>query len=71
MPLTIPAKAEHTTFLYSEPCADLDALSADIAYLGIPYGRILHLRRDRQRPEPRRAGHAPGDRPDPALHRAL
>ncbi|ABS17198.1 agmatinase (plasmid) [Brucella anthropi] len=38
MPLTIPAKAEHRTFLYSEPCLDLDALSADIAYLGIPYG---------------------------------
>lgn len=38
MPLTIPAKAEHRTFLYSEPCTDLDALSADIAYLGIPYG---------------------------------
>lgn len=38
MPLTIPAKAEHQTFLYSEPCTDLDGLRADIAYLGIPYG---------------------------------
>lgn len=38
MPLTIPAKAEHQTFLYSELNTDLEQLSADIAYLGIPYG---------------------------------
>ena len=38
MPLTIPAKIEHQTFLYSELNTNLDSLSADIAYLGIPYG---------------------------------
>lgn len=37
-PLTIPARVEHQTFLYSELDTNLDALSADIAYLGIPYG---------------------------------
>lgn len=30
---------EVPTFLYSKPCHDLDELDADIAYLGIPYGR--------------------------------
>lgn len=30
---------EVPTFLYSQPCRDLDKLDADIAYLGIPYGR--------------------------------
>lgn len=38
MPLTIPAKVDHQTFLYSELMTDLSSLSADIAYLGIPYG---------------------------------
>lgn len=38
MPLTIPAKIEHQTFLYSELDTDLDNLATDIAYLGIPYG---------------------------------
>jgi agmatinase len=36
---TIPAKAEHTTFLYSTPVADGAKIEADIAYLGIPYGQ--------------------------------
>ena len=38
MTLTAPHKPGHPTFLYSEPATDLDALDADIAYLGIPYG---------------------------------
>ncbi|MCV9938434.1 agmatinase [Boseaceae bacterium BT-24-1] len=38
MRLTVPAKAEHTTFLYSAAVNSLDDLAADIAYLGIPYG---------------------------------
>src|SRR5438105_13987375 len=38
-PLTVPSKIGHPTFLYSEPVTDLDNLQADIAYLGIPYGR--------------------------------
>ncbi|WNJ87928.1 agmatinase [Bosea sp. 685] len=39
MKLTVPAKAEHTTFLYSSPVDSLEDLTADIAYLGIPYGQ--------------------------------
>jgi agmatinase len=38
MPLTIPARVEHHTFLYSTLQTDLDALNADIGYIGIPYG---------------------------------
>jgi agmatinase len=38
MNLTIPSWAGYQTFLYSEPCTDLDLLAADIAYIGIPYG---------------------------------
>lgn len=36
--LTTPPKHGHKTFLFSEPCFDLDKLAADIAFLGIPYG---------------------------------
>jgi agmatinase len=38
MTLTIPAKIEHQTFLYSSLETDLSALQADIAYIGVPYG---------------------------------
>jgi agmatinase len=36
--LTVPPKHGHSTFLFSELALDLDALRADIAFLGIPYG---------------------------------
>lgn len=37
-PLTTPPRHGHKTFLFSEPCFDLDNLNADIAFLGIPFG---------------------------------
>lgn len=37
-PLTVPASVSHGTFLFSEPCSDLDALDAQIVFMGIPYG---------------------------------
>lgn len=37
-PLTVPAAVSHGTFLYSQSCTDLDALDADIAFMGIPHG---------------------------------
>lgn len=36
--LTVPPKHGHPTFLFSELALDLEALKADIAFLGIPYG---------------------------------
>jgi len=36
--LTVQPKHGHTTFLFSDLALDLDALKADIAFLGIPYG---------------------------------
>jgi agmatinase len=36
--LTTPPQQGHRTFLFSELAGDLDALEADIAFLGIPYG---------------------------------
>jgi agmatinase len=36
--LTVPPKHGPPTFLFSELALDLDALQADIAFLGIPYG---------------------------------
>ena len=36
--LTVPPKHGFPTFLFSELALDLDALQADIAFLGIPYG---------------------------------
>jgi agmatinase len=36
--LTVPPKRGQPTFLFSELALDLDALRADIAFLGIPYG---------------------------------
>ena len=36
--LTTAPKHGHPTFLFSELATDLDALQADIAFLGIPYG---------------------------------
>jgi agmatinase len=36
--LTSPPKHGHPTFLFSELATDLEALQADIAFLGIPYG---------------------------------
>src|SRR5882672_4746652 len=37
-PLTTAPRRGHATFLFSELVTDLDDLSADIAFLGIPYG---------------------------------
>ena len=37
-PLTEPVPVSHGTFLFSEPCHDLDTLEADIVFMGIPYG---------------------------------
>jgi agmatinase len=37
LPLTIPPKHGHTSFLYSRVVTDLDELRADIAFLGIPH----------------------------------
>lgn len=37
-PLTIPAPISHGSFLYSDINTDLDALEADIVFMGIPYG---------------------------------
>jgi len=36
--LTVPPSRGFSTFLFSELALDLDALEADIAFLGIPYG---------------------------------
>jgi len=36
--LTAAPKTGHQTFLYSELVTDLESLSADIAFIGIPYG---------------------------------
>ena len=41
--LTIQPTYGHATFLYSEPAADLDAIAADIAYLGIAFGSAYEL----------------------------
>lgn len=41
--LTTPPKHGHTTFLYSEPCFDLDRIDADIAFLGIPFGSAYSI----------------------------
>lgn len=38
LPLTIPPKTNHKSFLYSALCDDLDKLDAHIAFLGIPHG---------------------------------
>ncbi len=37
-PLTVPAETAHGTFLFSERCDDLDAIGADIVFIGLPYG---------------------------------
>lgn len=37
-PLTVPADVTHGSFLYAPVCTDLDALDADIVFMGIPYG---------------------------------
>ena len=38
LPLTIPPKSNHKSFLYSPVHTDLDTLDAHIAFLGIPFG---------------------------------
>jgi agmatinase len=38
LPLTVPPKSRNESFLWSPVVTDLDALDADIAILGIPYG---------------------------------
>ena len=39
MSLTIPSWLTPGMFLYSEPVTSLDNLSADIAFLGVPYAQ--------------------------------
>lgn len=41
--LTTPPKHGHPSFLYSSVDTDLDNLDADIAFLGIPYGRAYSI----------------------------
>ena len=43
LPLTIPPKHGHKSMLFSEVVTDLDTLSADIAFLGIPYGNAYSI----------------------------
>jgi agmatinase len=43
MSLTIAPVPGHVTFLFSEPASDLDALEADIAFLGMPFGSPYSL----------------------------
>jgi agmatinase len=43
LPLTVPPKHGHKSFLFSEICTDLDRLEADIAVLGIPYGQAYSI----------------------------
>jgi agmatinase len=42
-PLTVPPAHGHRSFLYSEVVSDLDDFSADIAFLGIPYGHAYSV----------------------------
>ncbi len=44
MTLTVPPPGEYQTFLFSEPAYDLDALEADIAVLGVPFGQPYGIR---------------------------
>ncbi len=44
MTLTVPPRGEYQTFLFSEPAYDLDALEADIAVLGVPFGQPYGIR---------------------------
>jgi agmatinase len=39
IPLTVPPKQGHKSFLFSEVCTNLDQLDAAIAFIGIPYGQ--------------------------------
>jgi len=41
--LTTPPRNGHPSFLYSQVDTDLDNLEADIAFLGIPYGRAYSI----------------------------
>jgi len=41
--LTTPPRNGHPSFLYSQVDTDLDNLKADIAFLGIPYGRAYSI----------------------------
>jgi agmatinase len=41
--LTVPPKHGHRSLLFSEVVTDLDALRADIAFLGIPYGKAYSV----------------------------
>jgi agmatinase len=43
VPLTVPPTHGHCSFLYSELVRDLDSFSADIAFLGIPYGHAYSV----------------------------
>ena len=38
IPLTVPPKTGHKSFLYAPVHTDLDTLDAHIAFLGIPHG---------------------------------
>lgn len=44
MSLTIAPRGEYQTFLFSEPAYDLDAVNADIAVLGVPFGQPYGIR---------------------------
>jgi agmatinase len=41
--LTVPPKHGHRSLLFSEVVTDLDRLRADVAFLGIPYGRAYSV----------------------------
>lgn len=44
MTFNVPPRGEYQTFLFSEPAYDLDALEADIAVLGVPFGQPYGIR---------------------------
>jgi len=44
MSLTVPPPGEHQTFLFATAAYDLDALQADIAVLGVPFGQPYGIR---------------------------
>lgn len=44
MSVTVPPPGVHETFLFAEPLRDLDALQADIAVLGVPFGQPYGIR---------------------------
>jgi hypothetical protein len=43
-PVQVPPRTGHRTLLYSEPVTNLEGLKADIAILGMPFGRPYSAR---------------------------